>query len=412
MRTRSRGGYTSIPTNYPGSKVNTDCTTGSVSHTLTFDYPVGELEEMHDVVTRRFYERSSRGEVIINPMSQRTVVCSATPGGLEYYFDKKPGQSCSYRETYDASPLCLNQHGSPLGHLAMHNPVGRLKYQAGTRAQANIDEPVFDGSVFVGELRETIRFLRNPLSSFNRYLSDIKKQKTRKGYAGTTASFLSDNWLSYRYAVRPLVNDIGDAAEAVQHVISKHKPIWRTARGYASASDDTSDSGTIGSAPGLTYTWSTESSRSTQVRAGVLYAYKRSPDTFGTSMSRIPVTGWELIPFSFVADWFVNIGPWIEAITPKAGIQVLGSWTTVDEEASTTRRTYISDGGYVTTSGTRYYRNIVDNCETEEVLKTTSKTRVPGINVGLTFNVSPLEGDIGKLRIVDLVALGRQLLSS
>lgn len=39
-------------------------------------------------------------------------------------------------------------------------------------------------------------------------------------------------------------------------------------------------------------------------------------------------TVWDLTPFSFVLDWFVDVGQAIAASTPKAGVRQLTSWVT------------------------------------------------------------------------------------
>jgi hypothetical protein len=44
-----------------------------------------------------------------------------------------------------------------------------------------------------------------------------------------------------------------------------------------------------------------------------------------------------LVPFSFVADWFVNFGDFIEALLPRSGTYPLASWYTVTREIETTR---------------------------------------------------------------------------
>lgn len=63
-----------------------------------------------------------------------------------------------------------------------------------------------------------------------------------------------------------------------------------------------------------------------------------------SNMSRIGVnpivTAWELTKYSFVIDWFVDIGQWLQAISPVVGYNQLGvslSWTvqTTDHEKST-----------------------------------------------------------------------------
>jgi hypothetical protein len=50
--------------------------------------------------------------------------------------------------------------------------------------------------------------------------------------------------------------------------------------------------------------------------------------TLGLRPSDVPRTLWELTPYSFVVDWFVNVGDWLQAVTPVPGITVKGNWVT------------------------------------------------------------------------------------
>jgi len=64
---------------------------------------------------------------------------------------------------------------------------------------------------------------------------------------------------------------------------------------------------------------------------------------------------WEMMPYSFIADWFVPIGPWIGSLTADIGYTFKGgsysvisrseeqvvSFTPEDRVAGTTRYTYI-----------------------------------------------------------------------
>lgn len=413
MRVRRRDDRVNLyGTTYSGDLHNWNCSNGSVQHTLNGPWLKGRSEVMYDVVVPNFQRRSSSGEIFINPMRSIKVDADVTMGAFAYSIGKIT-EPCDYSQSFAESPYCLNALGTAIDHLPMDDaPGAAMRKIAGTRAAANIDDATFEGAVFIGELRETIGFLRNPLSSFTKFLSSVRKTKTRSGYIGPTSQFLSDNWLSYRYAVRPLANDIVDGLDAINDVVDGFDPDRRTARGYASYTSKLSDSGDIGSGSSPIVSWTQSTQMDYSVRAGILYEYSRSPDTFGVNLHQLPVTGWELIPFSFVADWFVNIGPWIEAITPKAGVKILGEWTTVRNIRSSVRNSYISDGG--TTGSGAYKRSRVfsSNNQTVETLVSTSTNRSPGIEVGLAFNVSPLSGDIGKKRIVDLVALGKQILSS
>ena len=49
--------------------------------------------------------------------------------------------------------------------------------------------------------------------------------------------------------------------------------------------------------------------------------------------------GWELIPFSFVVDWFVPIGDALQSVVPPQGIRALRGWTYVKARGTVTEET-------------------------------------------------------------------------
>jgi hypothetical protein len=48
----------------------------------------------------------------------------------------------------------------------------------------------------------------------------------------------------------------------------------------------------------------------------------------GLRLADVPSSLWELVPLSFIVDRFVSVGAWLDAIVPKPGVTIKGSWTT------------------------------------------------------------------------------------
>jgi hypothetical protein len=150
--------------------------------------------------------------------------------------------------------------------------------------------------------------------------------------------FIGDKWLQYRYGITPLVHDAVGAFEAV------YKPVFTdrvTARGSETwpeyvATDTVTKTSTYG-----IWTCTTEryASQLQKVRAGILYQHVAGmPEKFGLHFNQVVPTLWEIFPWSFVADWFVNVGDYLSAVTPRASTNVLASWTTtkvIHKQAST-----------------------------------------------------------------------------
>jgi hypothetical protein len=117
------------------------------------------------------------------------------------------------------------------------------------------------------------------------------------------------------------------------------------------------------------------------------------------------VAAWELIPFSFVADWFVNIGPYVRAITPKVGVHSLGSWTTTKDEQ-------VSDTSCFVKSLDDTDDVILNPGYCSEYFKTETLNRNPGAAIGITLREQTFVEGLSVAKIIDSVALIQQLLTS
>jgi hypothetical protein len=71
------------------------------------------------------------------------------------------------------------------------------------------------------------------------------------------------------------------------------------------------------------------------VRAGAIVEI--SPDfgySAGVRLRDIPRALWDLLPYSFVADWFANIGNYIDASISSSNSKVIASWVVRDSRTS------------------------------------------------------------------------------
>lgn len=136
---------------------------------------------------------------------------------------------------------------------------------------------------------------------------------------------LADNWLEYHFGWEPLVKDIGASLEIAidpyfpKKVRASGRDVYNR-RGY----NITSPSGNTSYRRKEVYTID-------DVCSMGAYVSVRNPNVALLSQLGFinPLSvAWELVPFSFVVDWFGNVGQVLGSMTDLAGLDLSNSWYT------------------------------------------------------------------------------------
>lgn len=304
----------------------------------------GLKESMSDFVIDRFKERSSNGETFSNPMSKTSVTwdvksrstsrSKSVVGNTTYYFELEGLHLNGASSGADALISTMVSRAGVLG-----NPdYLQMDALAATYARSKIDQPQFEGLVSIGELGQTLRYLKNPLATGLKLADKLHRRIDKINPSnGDVFASLASVYLEFRYAVRPLVKEVESALLNLQNAGLRSDR--KTARGmqlWSNSGVFNTSAVPIGgtNTTNWYYDESCRVEKSFSLRTGFLYQHTLSTglsDQWGIRLSDIPTAMWELIPMSFIYDWVTNVGDFIGALTPRAGVNILSTWTSREE---------------------------------------------------------------------------------
>lgn len=180
------------------------------------------------------------------------------------------------------------------------------------------------GGVVLGELKETLNMLRRPAVSLRNGLETYLKQARRilntRRTVSHANSVLADTWLEYKLGWMPLVADIKSACDAY----SAFKARPETMRAFGKATESSSSKSTTTTIAGhkpnyFYYLIFAKTIYKTETTIKGVFKVPVEDDTedswmrlaklsgVGTPWDIIP-TVWELVPYSFIVDYFTTIG--------------------------------------------------------------------------------------------------------
>jgi len=285
-------------------------------------------------------------------------------------------------------------------------------------------------------MRETINLLASPLNkaagalvALKRALANGKHRKRpnrkqrskilsglkRTGWPGKVLGQASEVWLEYRYGWQPLMFSIADACDAIRRY---EQSVRKTGRGRQSWSHE--DSATVSSF----YNPLNVPVPSAHDQHTVSRIYKKEwratciaqvdytfSSAHGLQLTDLPSAGYELIPLSFVLDWFVGVGDWISAVMPQPGVHILGSCLVERTQLDLVYTSQFSAASDQSGSGTslkRYTRS-----GGQSIYSVTEQTTSRAIGVSPTifpqFKAEPLSN---LKHVLDALALGCQALGA
>lgn len=224
-----------------------------------------------------------------------------------------------------------------------------------------------------------------------------KKAKRASYNKGAAISSASEAWLTYRYGITPTLMDIQSIRKLLDEGIKT--PMTRTIRAGRSYDKNKKYETKLSGYKIRKMDVQRQVTERCMLTLSVKSPKWATGSAFGVTSPMSTV--WEIIPFSFVVDWFLPIGDWIRAMSVVPNVNFVRGSVSIANKANigiTIENQYQrSDNHYVATCSHR--------------VTSYSRSKLSRIPPAMPFTLkkAPFEGLVGAKRATDVLAFLSQV---
>jgi len=232
----------------------------------------------------------------------------------------------------------------------------------------DIIDQKFNFAQFVAERKQVANMINDTVQKVTKVIGYLRKRKFRKAldvlgithHPGKFSKDLGNNWLALQYGWKPLLADAHGAAEHLAKN-SASRPLFLRVRKTVKVSlPEVRTSSTLVDGGGtyigpLDWTFSDRTTASMcKLEFVVTNDFIRQGRELGLTD---PLTlAWELLPWSFVYDWFLPVGDFLQRLSYDSGLTYVGGCSSTKSFQKVSARlrsgTYsYAGGGLSTVSG-------------------------------------------------------------
>jgi len=198
---------------------------------------------------------------------------------------------------------------------AVHNKA-YMKWMDKVRTQVQMGQNIAEANQTMQMIKNVLGLMRKPIASFNR----VQKATLQKGRPLVPAKVLGDAWLQFHFGMEPLVKDLYELMKLMENQLRKKIVVHAQKReSWTFREDKLSTVGTL----------TEESWKLTARVSGTVEPDNRSLMTMNDLGITNPfLLAWELLPYSFVVDWFIPVGAYLGQLDALAGYKVTNGYST------------------------------------------------------------------------------------
>jgi hypothetical protein len=232
--------------------------------------------------------------------------------------------------------------------------VAALSKVALRRHYVKLERKKVDLAVELSQGLKTVNQIADIAKRIATSLSNLRKGRVLAAFKvlfPTTPKGAASDFLAWKYGIKPLIGDLQGAAEHLAEYVLRSAPF--KSNGHAKQSFTKESTTLYGTSSPFANSGAYEIRKATiRVKYGTSFTiprlFKRQAATLGfTNPANI---AWELLPLSFVVDWFLPIGNWLSSLAALDGLVVKESYKTIFIVEQKTRYTTLHHFNGVTPS--------------------------------------------------------------
>lgn len=218
--------------------------------------------------------------------------------------------------------------------LLPHDPPRNVRNRLATELMQKVGARKTSYGESLAEARQTVGHLAKTVSSVAKALLAARRGRWGKvaehlgvPFKRTYGKTAAEKWLEYQYAWMPLLGDIYDTHALLQDGFRKKAMMMSSVRVL-------SDTETL---KGNTFEAKVRRGHATvKYRGKVFY---RVNDSALSKLNQLGLinpleVAWAIVPYSFVIDWFIPVGNYLEALSARLGVDFVDGFYSVTVESN------------------------------------------------------------------------------
>lgn len=302
---------------------------------------MGADKMIQDVASKGFHP----GQLSLHPVDIRSTGASCNSESrviLKYIGPKIYTSYMDVQITGEIAALSAPKLGDISHPVSVPNSMLDLAiqeaYSAMSKPDVNITENLAEAEQVLGLLKSPVRQFREAWKYLHRRFIKRSIRSDPKRYF----DFMSNRWLEARYGIVPIMSDIDGIQSLYQNSILFNQAGLKRAKGGFQVTSDSQVTVKTSWVRDPTLPFKADIWTKTDTRKfvtsgcyfSVIWPESRRLSLNGVNLSQYAYNLWQLVPYSFVLDWVVDVGNWINVMLPDPSINYLGNYVSVVDETT------------------------------------------------------------------------------